>query len=201
MCETQQIGQRSRTPRGCSLVADNIRNIRKQNAGLPGIVFNHILQNLIRIAEFRSERFKRRGDGGCQTGNIGIQAITTVLIDDVKVTVEGESLVYPPILPLTDVSEKSFTAHWQEVRNADDYLFSLFRKQWLSDGDVTYKADFNDGTLPTEGFTFELASADPFGNDGPDGSQAIHLFNGDKIVTASNHAYWISSLQAMRKKL
>lgn len=121
-------------------------------------------------------------------GNIGIQAITTVLIDDVKVTVEGESLVYPPILPLTDVSEKSFTAHWQEVRNADDYLFSLFRKQWLSDGDVTYKADFNDGTLPTEGFTFELTSADPFGNDGPDGSQAIHLFNGDKIVTASNHA-------------
>ena len=121
-------------------------------------------------------------------GNIGIQAISTVLIDDVKVTVEGENLVYPPILPLTDVSEKSFTAHWQEVRNADDYLFTLFRKQWLSDGDVTYKADFNDGTLPTEGFTFELASADPFGNDGPDGSQAIHLFNGDKIVTASNHA-------------
>ena len=121
-------------------------------------------------------------------GNIGFQAISTVLIDDVKVTVEGENLVYPPILPLTDLSESGFTAHWQEVRNADDYLFTLFRKQWLSDDNVTYKADFNDGTLPTEGFTFELSSADPFGNDGPDGSQAIHLFNGDKITSVPNNA-------------
>lgn len=113
-------------------------------------------------------------------GNIGFQAISTVLIDDVKVTVEGENLVYPPILPLTNLSESGFTAHWQEVRNADDYLFSLFRKQWTSDDNVIYTTDFNDGQLPTEGFTFELSSANPFGNDGPDGSQAIHLYNGDK---------------------
>ena len=121
-------------------------------------------------------------------GNIGFQAISTVLIDDVKVTVEGENLVYPPILPLTNLSESGFTAHWQEVRNADDYLFSLFRKQWTSDDNVIYTTDFNDGQLPTEGFTFELSSAEPFGNDGPDGSQAIHLYNGDKITSVPNNA-------------
>ena len=121
-------------------------------------------------------------------GNIGFQAISTVLIDDVKVTVEGENLVYPPILPLTNLSESGFTAHWQEVRNADDYLFSLFRKQWTSDDNVIYTTDFNDGQLPTEGFTFELSSANPFGNDGPDGSQAIHLYNGDKITSVPNNA-------------
>lgn len=127
-------------------------------------------------------------NSGDLDGNIGFQAISTVLIDDVKVTVEGENLVYPPILPLTDLSESGFTAHWQDVRNADDYLFSLFRKQWTSDDNVVYTTDFNDGQLPTEGFTFELSSADPFGNDGPDGSQAIHLFNGDKITSVPNNA-------------
>lgn len=122
------------------------------------------------------------------SGSVMFLAFSHVVIDDVKVTTTSEQLAYPSVLAPTDLSATGFTAHWQSVRNADDYLFSLFHRTYTQEGNAFYQSDFNERTLPADGWTFALHHDEPFCDEGPDGSAALRLQNGDTLATRPNNA-------------
>lgn len=60
-------------------------------------------------------------------GFICFNSDSNVLIDDIKITTSADNFIAAPtILPLTDVTETSFTLNWLPTRKAKNYYIHLF---------------------------------------------------------------------------
>ncbi len=115
----------------------------------------------------------------------------SILLDHITVTTSKNYLAYPPILPITNMSATEFTANWQAVPTAESYLFSLFRKNFTTEGNAEYKLDFEDLELPTEGWIFKMHNDEPFtGNEGEDNSAGLVMENADTIVVIQNNSLY-----------
>lgn len=106
----------------------------------------------------------------------------SIVIDDVKIKAGNSFLANPVIEGITDFKKDNFTIAWQPTRKAYDYYVDLYTRNYLSDKDTTFVADFNDGKLP-EGFE---TTSQTFVDEGTDNSKAIKLSNGDSFTIPAN---------------
>lgn len=125
---------------------------------------------------------------------VQINTYDNIVIDDVKVTCESTVLASPKLESATEYTNGGFTANWQTVRGADQYLLSVFSERITSDEDIvacslpghtftadndTIETDYNGGLIQTfvidydvlsdEDFTSEHVSIGTFGFQGWDG--------------------------------
>lgn len=115
----------------------------------------------------------------------------SVLIDQITVTTSKDYLSYPPIMPTTNMTGTQFTANWQAVQGAESYLFSLFKKNFTTEGNAEYMLDFEDMELPTEGWIFNIKDDEPFtGNEGEDNSAGLIMENSDTIIVIQNNSLY-----------
>ena len=99
-----------------------------------------------------------------------------------KIKAGNSFLANPVIEGITDFKKDNFTIAWQPTRKAYDYYVDLYTRNYLSDKDTTFVADFNDGKLP-EGFE---TTSQTFVDEGTDNSKAIKLSNGDSFTIPAN---------------
>ncbi len=115
-----------------------------------------------------------------------------IVIDDVKVTKKQDRLANPDPLPASDFTYDGFTANWNAVGGADEYLLSVFKKEPNGDdGNYNYSEDFSsvsaDG-MP-QGWIFAGANdKKPETYTDPQGrfTDALLLNNGDTVAMPSN---------------
>ncbi len=102
----------------------------------------------------------------------------SIVIDDVKIKAGDSFLANPVINGITDFQKDNFTISWQPTRKAYNYYVDLYTRNYLSDEDATFVADFNDGVLP-EGFE---STSSTFTDEGTDDTKALKLVNGDSFT-------------------
>lgn len=107
----------------------------------------------------------------------------SIVLDDVKVKAGSSFLAQPVIEGITDFQKDNFTIVWQPTRKAFNYYVDLYTRHYLSDSDMQYTADFNDGTMP-EGF--ESSSTAYSDNEGVGGSKGLILKNDDSFTAPSS---------------
>ena len=104
-------------------------------------------------------------------------------IDDIEITTSASFIASPAMNGITDFQKDNFTISWQPVRKAFNYYIDLFTKEYTSDNDTTFTANFDDGTMP-EGFT--STSSEFSDNEGVDNSKALVLKDGDCLTFPTN---------------
>ncbi len=115
-----------------------------------------------------------------------------VLIDDVQVTRENNHVAEPKLLAPTDFTYDGFTANWQAVGAADQYLLTVYKQVPTSDEDsIAYATDFSelfDDRMP-DGWTYSgTDGSEPtlYQNTDSAVNSAILLHNGDTIQLPDN---------------
>ena len=122
-----------------------------------------------------------------------------VLIDDVKVTKQQNYIAEPTLLKATDFTYDGFTANWQEVGGADQYLLSVFKLTPTEDVDsVVTDEKFdttNGGEMPSGWqYTNPTNTKPEVFNDADRGiTNALLIANGDTITTPDNGGLLISA--------
>ncbi len=106
-----------------------------------------------------------------------------VVLDDIEVTTEASFLASPKDRGITDFQKDNFTVAWDPVRKAFNYYIDLYTRDYISDKDTTYVADFEDDTLPGG---FESTSTTIADNEGADNSKALVLKDGETLLTPTN---------------
>lgn len=106
-----------------------------------------------------------------------------VVLDDIKITTSPTILGNPGGVKVTDFQPDNFTIEWQPVKRAYNYYVNLYKKVYTTDGDQTYKEDFENYT-PGDDWTF--TSSTVVDGMGKNGSKALLLQNGDELVTPYN---------------
>lgn len=129
-------------------------------------------------------------------GFIQIAVYGKVLIDDLTVTAEENGYMAAPVIKQpTDFTETSFKANWEPVRDATDYRFFLYKKEYTQGKeDSVMSLDFEqyeDSFTAPEGWTI-IQNKEPklSINEGENNSKAIILHEGDTLITPNlNAAY------------
>ncbi len=106
----------------------------------------------------------------------------SIVIDDVKIKIGSSFLANPVLEGITDFQKDNFTIAWQPTRKAYNYYVDLYTKNYLSDKDTTFVADFDDCELP-EGFE---TTSTTYIDEGVDDSKALKLVNGDSFTVPTN---------------
>ncbi len=106
----------------------------------------------------------------------------SIVIDDVKIKIGNSFLANPVLEGITDFQKDNFTIAWQPTRKAYNYYVDLYTKNYLSDKDTTFVADFDDCELP-EGFE---TTSTTYIDEGVDDSKALKLVNGDSFTVPTN---------------
>ena len=102
-------------------------------------------------------------------GYILIDTPQSLEIDWVKVVDNCTYLAAPHILPITDVTETSFTINWEHVRRAGNYYIDLWERRENAEAAVNVTYDFEDGQLPEGAECTEYEILDGKGNNGTKG--------------------------------
>lgn len=105
-----------------------------------------------------------------------------VVIDDVQVSIGSSFLAQPVINGITDFQKDNFTISWQPTRKAYNYYVDLYKREYLSENDTTFQANFNDSALP-EGFQAEGTT---FAAEGTDASTALIMKNNESLTMPTN---------------
>ncbi len=106
-----------------------------------------------------------------------------LVLDDIQVTSAASFIASPVINGITDFQKDQFTISWQPVRKSFSYFVDLYTKEYTSDKDTTFAADFEDASLP-EGFI--ATSEDYSDNEGCDASRAFKLKKGESLTFPTN---------------
>ncbi len=106
-----------------------------------------------------------------------------VVLDDIEVTTGASFLASPKGRGITDFQKDNFSIAWDPVRKSFNYYVDLYTRNYLTDNDTTYVADFEDGTVPAG---FETTSTTIADNEGADNSKALVLKNGETLLTPTN---------------
>ncbi len=106
-----------------------------------------------------------------------------LVLDDIEVTTSASFIATPTINGITDFKKDEFTIEWQPVRKAYNYYVDLYTKNYTSDKDTTFVADFEDATIP-EGFS--TTSEEFSDNEGCNSSKGLKLKNGESITFPTN---------------
>ncbi len=104
-------------------------------------------------------------------------------LDDIQVTTAASFIAQPTIGGITDFGEDQFTIEWQPVRKAYNYYVDLFTKNYTSDKDTTFTADFEDGTVPAG---FSTTSKQFSDDEGCNSSRGLKLMDGDTLTFPTN---------------
>lgn len=94
-----------------------------------------------------------QGETKLSFGN-GSNNYAAFFIDDITVDLGLTSLPVPQSEPATDFTADGFTANWQAVEKADDYLLSVYRRK-------AGKNDYAYTDLPVEGTSYVVTGLDP----------------------------------------
>lgn len=128
-------------------------------------------------------------------GFIQFTAYGDILVDDITVSVKNSGfLAAPNIKKPTNFTANGFIANWEPVRDADDYRFFLYQKEYISDKDSVISMDcenFNNDYAVPEGWTISQHNEPRISIDeGENNSRSIILHDGDTIITPNlNAAY------------
>lgn len=128
-------------------------------------------------------------------GFIQFVAYGDILVDDITVSVNDSGfLAAPNIKKPTNFTVDGFIANWEPVRDADDYRFFLYKKEYISDKDSVISIDceeFNEDYMLPEGWTINQHKEPKISIDeGENNSRGIVLHDGDTIITPNlNAAY------------
>lgn len=104
-------------------------------------------------------------------------------LDDIEVTSSASFIASPAMNGITDFKKDEFTIEWQPVRKAFNYYVDLYTKNYTSDKDTTFAADFEDAAVP-EGFS--TTSEEFSDNEGSNSSKGLKLKNGESITFPTN---------------
>ncbi len=110
-----------------------------------------------------------------------------ILVDDVKVVQSVTSLANPVLKDATNFTRDGFTANWDPVAYATDYLLSVFRWVPTGEGNQSYEQHFNDGV--PEDWTYIKGpdnTGGMYSNAESGVDNAVLLENGDTIAIPSN---------------
>ncbi len=106
-----------------------------------------------------------------------------VVLDDIEVTTASSFIAVPKDNGITDFQKDQFTISWDPVRKSFNYYVDLYTRNYLSENDTTYTADFEDGTIPAG---FHSTSSAVVDTAGVDNSKSLLLYDNDTIVTPTN---------------
>lgn len=116
-------------------------------------------------------------------GYIAFSTEGSIVIDDVKIKVGNSFLASPALKGITDFKKDQFTIAWEPTRKAYNYYLDLYKRNYLSDKDTTFVADFNDGTIPAG---WETTANDFSDTEGAGNSKGLILRNGDSFTTPTS---------------
>lgn len=128
---------------------------------------------------------------------VQFNAYDYILIDDVKVSKVQNSLAEPALRQPTNFTYDGFTANWDKVGGATDYLLTVYKQVPTEDVDsVISDEDFTSFTTSApEGWTY-IKGKDShntiFSNAEMGVDKALYLEDGDTIVTPDNGGMFIS---------
>lgn len=94
-----------------------------------------------------------KGDASLTIGSASDQ-YAAFFIDDITLDLGLTSLPVPQAAAATDFTADGFTANWQAVEKADDYLLSVYRRK-------AGKNDYAYTDIPVEGLFFAVTGLDP----------------------------------------
>ena len=105
-----------------------------------------------------------------------------VVLDNIEITTNATFLASPKLNGITDFQKDQFTVTWDPVRKSFNYYVDLYTRNYLSDNDTTYTADFENGSVPAG---FESTST-TVSDEGADGSKGLVLKEDDSFTTPTN---------------
>lgn len=133
--------------------------------------------------QWTSVEYKVRNYSADSDGFIQFSVYEKMLIDDIKITCNTSEFIAPPVIGSAEFHKDGFTASWAPVERCGGYYIWLYKKQYTSEEERTFTADF-EGGVP-EGFRATGSAAVEQGA-GSDGSAGLVLQPNDTIFTPYN---------------
>ena len=116
-------------------------------------------------------------------GFIQFSVYEKMLIDDIRITCKTSDFMAPPAIGSTEFNKDGFTVSWDPVERCGGYYIYLYKKQFTSEEERTFTADFEEG-MP-EGFSV-VGNSEVESGVGLDGSDGLALETGDTLYTPYN---------------